>query len=326
MINFRTVLVTFIAFATLTDGFVYNIDPPFQKSFSSNYQSHLEKINTKFLPLKMSESDNEYSREIRLREEAESPFRKVRFLVYYNLLGGAFVSLAVSVARIAAALSGVNTDLMQESVTNALIDTIGIVVIGYFYKQDKDAQESKLKRAAKGASLANLQIRGSASLLSGAATDMELDKTKLKGKSAVVPIKSFRRGRGIEKRIVIAISSKEKINAILDEAKQLADSLVTNDLIIVPVVAPQYTAPLGIDTELLQLDCVALPAGGDWVNVLSDETEQARAQGVNVEKEGVCIVLKKNGRVGTRTRGIFLENMVGDVLERQEMGMDVTNI
>lgn len=279
--------------------------------------------------LQMASDDEEYSREIRLREEVESPFRKVRFVLYLNLLGGAAVSLAVSGARIAAALSGVNTNLMQESITNAIIDIIGIVVIGYFYKQDQDAQESRLKRATKGASLANLQIRGSASLLSGAASDIDLnniDRNKLVGKTAVVPIKSFRRGRGIEKRIVIAIASKEKINAVLEQTKEVADSLVANDLILVPVVTPQFTAPLGIDNELMEMDCVALPAGGNWMSVLTDETDQAREQGVDVEKEGVCIVLKKNGRVGTRTKGIFLENMIGDVLARQQMGMDVSNI
>ena len=62
------------------------------------------------------------------------------------------------------------------------------------------------------------------------------------------------------------------------------------------------------------------------MSVLTDEAEQAKAQGIYVDNEGVCIVLKKNGRVGTRTRGIFLENIVDDVLNRQGMGLDVTNI
>ena len=70
-----------------------------------------------------SPNDNDrFSREVRLREEAESPFRKVRYFFYLNLAGGATTSLLISIARIAAALSGVNTDLMDESVRNALID------------------------------------------------------------------------------------------------------------------------------------------------------------------------------------------------------------
>ena len=61
-------------------------------------------------------------RNIRLREEAESPFRKIRFFVYFNLLGGALTSLFVSTARIAAAASGVNADLMDESLVNAAVE------------------------------------------------------------------------------------------------------------------------------------------------------------------------------------------------------------
>jgi len=40
----------------------------------------------------------------------------------------------------------------------------------------------------------------------------------------------------------------------------------------------------------------------------------------------LCVILKKNGRVGQRTRGIFLERMVGEVEGRRQAGMDVTNI
>jgi len=47
---------------------------------------------------------------------------------------------------------------------------------------------------------------------------------------------------------------------------------------------------------------------------------------VDIEKDGFCVILKKNGRVGQRTKGIFLERMVAMVEDRQSKGMDVTNI
>ncbi len=71
--------------------------------------------------LLLSKSQN-YSKEVRLREEAEAPFRKVRFFVYSALLAGYFVSLLVSSARIAAGLNGINVDLLNESLNNAAID------------------------------------------------------------------------------------------------------------------------------------------------------------------------------------------------------------
>lgn len=275
------------------------------------------KVNEQLVVRHMSsnEDPSEFSREIRLREEAESPFRNVRFFFYITTIGGAATSLAVSVARIAAALSGVNTDLMEQSVTNAAVDTLGILVLAFLWKRDTDAQQSRLKRAAKGAELAKLMVRGSASLLGSDS-----------GKSAVIPLSAFRRGRGIDKRVVIVAAGKDKIKSLLEESKQYSDSLILNDLVIVPVVVPQANAPLGLEPEILDQEYIALPAGGSWITVIGDEASQAEEQGIDVVNEGVSIVLKKNGRVGQRTRGIFLERMVSEVVERKEKGMDVVNI
>lgn len=269
-------------------------------------------------------ADPEYSREIRLRIEAESPFRKVRLFLYASLLAGAFTSLAVSGARVAAGLAGVNTDLLEQSAINAGVDLVGIALLGFLIKRDLDAQESRLKRAAKGAELAKLTVRGSPVLLDGA----EGSSTgKLAGKAAVTaPLSSLRRGRGVDKRVVIVSAGKDKIKEVLEDARSLADSLTLNDLVVVPVVYPQGTAPLGLDVELLEQDCVALPASGNWKSVITDEASEAVSQGVDIENEGICIVLKKNGRVGQRTKGIFLGRMVGEVTERRAAGMDVSNI
>eukprot|EP00978_Attheya_sp_CCMP212_P010474 scaffold25377_cov53-Attheya_sp.AAC.6 len=276
----------------------------------------------------MGGEEPEYSRETRSREEAESPFRKVRFLLYGALLGGAATSLAVSVARMAAGLAGVNTDLIEESVTNAVIDVVGMVVLGLLYKRDMDAQNSRLKRASKGADYARLEIRGSPALLGTAYTASSPSSSSSNGKVTVTAsLSSLRRGRGVDKRVVICAGGKEKIMQVLEEVRQLQDSLIASDLVVVPVVIPQWGAPLGFDImELLEQDCVALPAGGNWKSVVGDEMDQAVDQGINVEIDGFCIVLKKNGRVGQRTKGVPLRRMVGEVEERAEMGMDVNNI
>ena len=226
---------------------------------------------------------------------------------------GALTSLAVSGARVAAGMAGINTDLMDESITNIEADAAGLIVLGLLYKRDLDAQNSRLKRAAKGAELASLMIRGSPALLNTGT------------KSAVIPLSSFRRGRGIEKRVVIAAGGKDIIEKTLEEAKEFGDALIANDLVIVPVVLPQGTGPLGLDKDLEQ-EYLALPAGGNWLSVIADEAKTAEDQDIDVLGEGICVILKKNGRVGQRTKGIFLDKMVGEVTQRREMGMDVKNI
>jgi hypothetical protein len=289
-------------------------------SATSQQQQQQQQQHQWQIPLKLSSSNNNeerYSREVRLREEAESPFRKVRYFLYLNVGAGAFISFLLSAARIAAALAGVNTDLMEESVRNAVIDAIGLGGVGYFYRQDQISEESRLKRATKGAELAKLTVRASKSLL------MEGEMGTF-----TTTIASFRRQRGIEKRVVIAAAGKDKIQQVLEESKMLQDELSANDLVIVPVVMPQGVSPPLSESELEQLANIAIPVsvGNTWKLLLDDEASEAISQGVDIEKDGFCVVLKKNGRVGQRTKGIFLNNLVGNVVARAEAGMDVKNI
>lgn len=270
---------------------------------------------TALTQLHLSNDDKpEYSRKIRLREEVESPFSKVRFFIYLTLAAGALTSLAVSAARIAAALSGVNQDLLQESAVNAAVDVGGLALIAFLLKRDMDAKDSRLKRASKGAELAKLKIRCSRRLLGD--DDASTFTTSLS---------SLRRGRGIEKRVVIAAAGREKMSAILKDASELEESLSFSDLVVVPVVLPQAQPP-SVDDNYQMPECVAFPSGDGWKAMIDDEIREARNQGVDVESEGISIILKKNGRVGQRTKGVYLGNMVDEVQTRRERGMDVRNI
>jgi hypothetical protein len=203
------------------------------------------------LPLSSSDEDltndnnsERYSRTVRLREEAESPSRKGRYFFYLNIAGGATTSLFISIARIAAALSGVNTDLMDESIRNAIIDIVGLCVVVYFWKQDQVAEESRLRRATKGAELAKLSVRTSKALLVNSVSSNEMvDLQQMSGSlTFTTTLASFRRERGIEKRIVIAAAGCKKIDQVLKEAQALQSELADNDLVVVPAVIPQGVA------------------------------------------------------------------------------------
>jgi hypothetical protein len=269
----------------------------------------------------------QYSREVLLREEAESPFRKVRFFFIATLAGGATISVLVSLARIAAGLSGINADLLPESLTNAGIDIAGLVVLGFLWRNDIQAQDSRLKRATKGAELAALRVRLSNALAVARNEPPESQSSTLTANPFSTTLASLRQGRGIEKRVVIAAAGPDKIQQVVQQAQALNDSLTMNDLLIVPVVLPQAIAPANLDASNNDFpECLALPIGPNWQKVVEEEAQEALKQNVDIEKEGFCVVLKKNGRVGTRTRGIFLQNMVGEVIKRKEAGMDVKNI
>jgi hypothetical protein len=270
----------------------------------------------------------QYSRELYLREEAESPFRKVRFFLYTVLAGGALTSLAVSGARVAAGLAGINAELLPESITNVAVDVAGLAFVAFLFQRDLQAQESRIKRASKGAELAKLSVRASKKLIDD--VDLMESRDGIWGASGssgtfTMNLSSLRRGRGIEKRVVIAVGGSDKIAKTLEEASRLRETLAVSDLLVVPVVLPSGVAPEVTSANELP-DCVALPVGAGWAAVVQDEAEEARKQGVDVFEDGFCVVLKKNGRVGQRTKGIFLPRMVGEVEARKEKGYDVANI
>ena len=274
----------------------------------------------------------EYSRELLLREEAESPFRKVRFFFYFILGGGALTSLAVSGARVAAALNGINPDLLPESATNVAVDLAGLVVLAAMYRNDLAAQESRLERAQRGAQMAKLTVRASKNILTG---DDYLSSSSSSSSSSSEPRETFtttlaslRRGRGIEKRVVICAAGLEKITSVIQQAKEIQDELTLSDLLVIPYVlgSSSFSSSSELENDNLP-DCVALPSRNpNWQSFIEDEVAEATRQGVDAQAEGLCIILKKNGKIGQRTKGIYLNNMVADVAGRAAMGMDITNI
>jgi hypothetical protein len=100
------------------------------------------------------------------------------YFFYLNAAGGACTSLAISMARIAAAaLSGVNTEFMDESLLNAAVDIAGLTVVYFLWRRDQEAEQSRLKRATKGAGIAKLTVRASKQLLWDVVVDEDSSST-----------------------------------------------------------------------------------------------------------------------------------------------------
>ena len=128
--------------------------------------------------------------------------------------------------------------------------------------------------------------------------------------------------------MLISVSQASQESQALSDIKKMDDDLEFNDLLIVPFVLPNIDPVAGIETPAPK--SLALPVvvgdGGGWKDFIEEEVTEAKRQGVDVQEEGLCVILKKNGRVGQRTKGISLSNLIGNVVSRREAGMDVTNI
>ena len=70
-----------------------------------------------------------------------------------------------------------------------------------------------------------------------------------------------------------------------------------------------------------------MPAGGGWQDVVGTELATAVAQNADAAARGFTLILKKNGRVGTRRLGMpSWDGLVQDVDARRAGGLDTANI
>jgi len=261
-----------------------------------------------------------------LKEETEAPFRKVRIFFYISLLAAAGLGSLISITKVLALLSQSRTP-DNDMYVNLGINLGGIPVLAYLWKRDLDKQKGLLERIQKGGSLAGLKIK----LLESAG-------------ALTLKLSDLRRDRGIDKRVVIVVANAEQVTASLQTSISQSLGIIQNDLIIVPLVIDRgngsdYTLiaptleglvlPEGYNGTLEDnLVHIGLPVGlAGWNNVFRKEISTALAQEPQALEKGITIIIKKNGKVGTRRFGVPLwESLVGDVAMRSELGLDIRNV
>eukprot|EP01036_Dinobryon_divergens_P031694 gene31694-41139_t len=219
-----------------------------------------------------------------------------------------------------------STDL-TDLYTNLGINLAGIPVLSYLWRADLDKQKLLLERIQKGGSLAGLKIK----LLTSTG-------------SLTVKLSDLRRDRGIDKRVVIVVAEKESVLNSLQTSIARSLEMLQNDLVIVPlIIEPDPNNDYVLSAPTLEglylpegtagslednLEHIGIPVSlAGWNNVVRKEISTALSQDANALKKGVTIIIKKNGKVGTRRFGVPLwESLVDDVAMRSELGLDIRNI
>jgi hypothetical protein len=280
--------------------------------------------------LKMSDNDDlnslgegqEFTRKQIIKEEIEAPFRKVRLFIYTALFAAATIGSLITIIKLLAATSGARVEDMGELYTNLGVNLGGLPVIGLLYKRDIDQQRSLLERIQKGGKLAGLRMK--------IATD---------DGPLIVKLSDLRTDRGIEKRVVIVAASKELLKTSLQTSIKEAKNLIANDLMIVPLIIDEtngdYTlTATSLEAMIPDIENIAeyqhlglAMVLGSWNAVIKKELAVAIQQQPEALAKGVTIIIKKNGKVGTRRFGVPIwEGLVRDVSDRAELGLDVSNI
>ena len=243
----------------------------------------------------------------RLREEIESPFRKVRLLFFGASTGSALLALYFSLLNAAKANAGFrDAPPLSEALQSCGINVLAVLFCATITYNDYRAGEANLARIAQGGRLAKLVVSPASE------------------PAARTPLAEYRRSA----RVVLACGGADYIQslALSLASDQRADEntlpaqIEAVDVVVVPVLLEANGARVGDalacwrgaepgpedrNFDASRADAVvAFPRGSDaWVEYLASEIDTARGQGFDPVAKGLTIVVKKNGRILRRVSG-----------------------
>ena len=305
----------------------------------------------------------DYTEVQKLRAEVESPFSQVRLFALPVLFVGALIATYFAATGLLASAVGAR-DPSPDGVTDLLIDLASVGTTGYLWRRETQVRDSRLKRIAFGSKMAALRItqlnpvegtlrpgarvtladlrrgRGQArrvvlllapeetlkeSLAAACAIPTELASADF----LIVPLIAANAGAALtltapSLEMLQALARPEVLSAAAQAAAPSVEARVAT--------SKETQPPLPWDAALVDSKGdwpIALPnVGGDeWSSALSSDLEQAVKQDASALTRGLTLILKKNGRVGTRRLGMpNWDGLLADVEGRRRAGLDVTNI
>lgn len=236
----------------------------------------------------------EYSTKQRLREEIESPFRKLRQTLFTYSAISASVAAFITASRLIGCLAADKCiQPTSETLPNLGIDLGAVAFCSVALWADNRSQESKLRRIAKGGQLASLQL--------------------------VVPAETGDAVRNVamaalrgDKRVAIVAGGEEVYRHAVATAMEARNDLAAGDLVVLPVLLAADAKAVdsrGSAGGVIAADVVGDGAGvvgqtrgpdawGDW---LETEVATARKQGFDVVGKGISLVVKKSGKIAKRS-------------------------
>jgi len=257
----------------------------------------------------LSERVGDFTTKQRLREEIESPFRKVRLAFFGFSSASASIALYFSALTALKAKMGGFQDIppLDEALIQVAINAGGAIGFGLLAARELKVGQANLERIQKGGRLARLVVEP--------AVEGSEKRT----------LKDYRRGS----RVVIAAGGQAYINRLsmslcsdqLANSNNLPAALLEVDLVIVPVLlngeyrvensksAWKNAEPSESDRNF---DCkradevIAFPSGSAamWNQYLESEVETAKGQGFDILEKGITVTVKKNGRILRRATGL----------------------
>ena len=271
-----------------------------------------------------------YTVKQRLREEVESPFRKVRLVLFGSSAGSALTALYFSALNTIKAISGGFADAppLEDALTSDAINLSAAIVCGFLAYREYQVGEANLQRIARGGQLATLVVEPAYEETIGVGGNNAAKR---------VTLSQYRR----TSRLVIAAGGKDYIKSLalsltsdqLSDTNILPEKLQETDVIVIPVLLDESNMNVvdtkdywyndisvdeDTDSEFEKKEknrnfditrannILAFPRGTTlWTQYLSEDINTAQnKQGYDVLKKGITLVVKKNGKILRRATGL----------------------
>lgn len=279
-----------------------------------------------------------YTMKQRLREEIDSPFRKVRIAFFGASFASALIASYFSALNTIKALVGGYADAMplDEALTSDAINLVAVFACGFLVYRDFKKGQVNLEKLARAGKLASLVVEPAR---------LQADK-----KRRLVEVKSYRRSN----RVLIAAGGRDFISFLakslasdqLKDANILPQKLLEVDFVIVPVLLEKLNEKIvvgdtrafwrdGVETTITENDrnfdinrandVISFPQGPNaWNSYLDSEIETAISQSFDVLQKGITVTIKKNGKILRRATGQPpFGDLIGtmEVMDGSEFGM-----
>lgn len=271
-----------------------------------------------------------YTLKQRLREEIDSPFRKVRLAFFASSFASALIASYFSALSTMKSIVGGYADAMplDEVLANDAINIGAVIACGFLTYREYNAGQANLEKIARGGKLASLVVEPAA---------LQEDN-----KRRLVEIKSYRR----ISRVLIAAGGRDYISFMakslssnqLKDTNILPEKLAEVDVVVVPVLLEEQNGKIvvgdtrgfwkeGVEATVTENDrnfdinrsnnVISFPQGSNaWIDYLGSEVETAKTQGFDVLEKGITLTVKKNGKILRRATG---QPPFGDLIGTMEV-------
>lgn len=247
----------------------------------------------------------------RLRAETEDPFAKVKVALFGFLTAGAGVGLLFILPRLLGTLLGApRASPLEKVLTDLGINFTAMIFLGFLTYQEWNGESVRSQAKEEGALIARLPVQ-----------------VNLNGKDVDVKLSDLRNGRQLlPRRPVICIGNEQFCLDCIDASQKVGEAMARCDFLLIPVLSTT-NGRTAISEAAKGKSFVALPKDSeDWQLLQEIQLAQVKSQGLD-EATGQAIIVKKNGRVGTRFLGVpDWNSLTQEVDARVQIGLDTDNI